>query len=141
VLTFAFPNATTSANEQSFRMIVRPTVWGDTFRFRFSNVFGSQPLTLDNIYVGCRRAPEQLRRTPTRRIRFQRRRRRVVIPRGPAPVERPVALDFARIRRSFCSSVASSRSASTWSQQRPDDVAFESLETNYITAPGAGVAQ
>ena len=52
VLAFAFPNGTTSASEQSFRMIVRPTVWGDTFRFRFSNVFGTQPLTLDNIYVG-----------------------------------------------------------------------------------------
>jgi hypothetical protein len=51
-LTFAFPNSTTSANDQSFRMIVRPTVWGDTFRLRFSNVFGTQPRTLDDIYLG-----------------------------------------------------------------------------------------
>ena len=115
VLTFAFPNGTTSANEQSFRMMVRPTVWGDTFRFRFSNVFGTQPLTLDNVYVGLQASAGTIEEDTNTPVRFQGGRRRVVIPAGQFLWSDPVSSTSPEIRRSFCSSDASSPSASTWS--------------------------
>ena len=42
-LTFALPNAT--ATNQTFRVIVKPDLWGQTVRIRLSNVFGTQPVT------------------------------------------------------------------------------------------------
>lgn len=41
-LSFALPSAT--AANQTFRMIVKPDLWGRTARIRLSNVFGTQPV-------------------------------------------------------------------------------------------------
>jgi lysophospholipase L1-like esterase len=41
---YALPDSV--AEDQSFRMIVRPDLWGETVRIRFSNVFGTEPLTI-----------------------------------------------------------------------------------------------
>jgi hypothetical protein len=45
-LSFALPNATTQGvSNQTLRMIIKPDLWGDTVRVRFSNVFGTTPVT------------------------------------------------------------------------------------------------
>src|SRR5262245_27976703 len=42
-LTFPFPTATTDGVvDQTIRMVIKPDLWGDTMRFRFSNVFGDR---------------------------------------------------------------------------------------------------
>lgn len=51
-LTLVFPSAETGARNQSFRMIVRPDVWGPQARLRFSNAFGTRPLTIRSVFVG-----------------------------------------------------------------------------------------
>ena len=52
-LAFPFPSAnTTGAHSQTIRSIVKPDLWGDTMRVRFSNVFGNQPLTFDAATIG-----------------------------------------------------------------------------------------
>jgi hypothetical protein len=51
-LSFAFPAAAEGAVDQSFRLIVRPDLWGNRFRIRLSNAFGTQPVTFDNIFLG-----------------------------------------------------------------------------------------
>jgi lysophospholipase L1-like esterase len=52
-LEFPFPDANTAgATDQTFRSIVKPDLWGSTMRFRFSNVFGSQPATFSAVTVG-----------------------------------------------------------------------------------------
>jgi hypothetical protein len=54
-LVFPFPDAATSgatANNQTFRSIIKPDLWGNTMRFRFSNTFGSQPVTFSTVTVG-----------------------------------------------------------------------------------------
>ena len=33
-------------------MIVKPDLWGNTMRFRFSNTWGTQPVTLGRVCVG-----------------------------------------------------------------------------------------
>ena len=51
-LRFAFPNATTDgAVEQTFRLIVKPDLFGDNYRLRFSNFFGTQAVTFKAISV------------------------------------------------------------------------------------------
>jgi lysophospholipase L1-like esterase len=53
VLSFALPNgATEGAVEQTFRLIVKPDLWGSIVRLRFSNNFGNQPVTLGSVKVG-----------------------------------------------------------------------------------------
>jgi lysophospholipase L1-like esterase len=49
-LKFAFPDASpagATANSQTIRSIVKPDLWGNRMRIRFSNVFGNQPVTFD----------------------------------------------------------------------------------------------
>jgi hypothetical protein len=48
---FALPSAEIGASDQTFRMIVRPDVWGGQARIRLSNAFGTKPVTFDGAYV------------------------------------------------------------------------------------------
>ncbi len=53
LVNFAFPNPTTDgANNQTLRMIVKPDLWGNTIRLRFSNTWGTQPVTFGRVTVG-----------------------------------------------------------------------------------------
>ena len=52
-VNFAIPNPTTDgANEQTIRMIVKPDLWGNTIRLKFSNAYGTQPVVLGKVTVG-----------------------------------------------------------------------------------------
>ncbi|QJE01989.1 lysophospholipase [Massilia forsythiae] len=138
-LAFAFPDGATSAVDQSFRMIVRPTAWGDTFRFRFSNVFGTQPLTLDDVHAGLQASAGTIADDTNRPVSFQGGRRRVVIPAGQLLWSDPVALDATRgpdrlllYGRKLAVSfhVVGSSGPMSWHSK--------ALQTNYLSAPGAG---
>jgi hypothetical protein len=64
-LVFPFPDAATTgatANNQTFRSIIKPDLWGSTMRFRFSNTFGSQPVTFSAVTVGLQEIFGQCRR-------------------------------------------------------------------------------
>lgn len=51
-LDLVFPAAEKGAQNQSFRMIVKPDVWGKRLRLRFSNALGTKPVTFDGVHVG-----------------------------------------------------------------------------------------
>src|SRR5215510_7372058 len=52
-LAFPFPDGSNrGATTQTLRSIVKPDLWSDEIRIRFSNVFGNQPLTFDAVTVG-----------------------------------------------------------------------------------------
>src|SRR6478672_7473966 len=59
-LRFAFPSAESGARDQSFRLIVRPDLWGRQLRLRFSNALGTKPVTFDGVYVGLQQAAATL---------------------------------------------------------------------------------
>ena len=48
---FAFPTPAIGANDQTFRLVVRPDLWGRQARLRLSNAFGTKPVTFDGIFV------------------------------------------------------------------------------------------
>ena len=52
VLDFAFESAERGATDQTFRLILKPDLWGSRVRLRFSNAFGTQPVTFDDAFVG-----------------------------------------------------------------------------------------
>ncbi len=56
-LTFALPRGDTDgATEQTFRLIVKPDLWSKTIRLRWSNTFGTRPITLGAVTVGIQSA-------------------------------------------------------------------------------------
>jgi lysophospholipase L1-like esterase len=51
-MKYAFPDPAQGAVDQSFRLIVKPDLWGDRFRIRLANTFGTQAITFGEIYIG-----------------------------------------------------------------------------------------
>src|SRR5580692_4195552 len=51
-LSLVFSPPEKGARDQSFRLIVRPDLWGKQARFRLSNALGTRPVTFDGAYVG-----------------------------------------------------------------------------------------
>ncbi len=45
-LSSALPDPARGAADQSFRMVVRPSLWGQALRVRFCNAFGTKPLEI-----------------------------------------------------------------------------------------------
>src|SRR3954467_15020549 len=67
-LHFAFPQP--SANDQTFRLIVRPDLLSRRIRLRFSNVFGAQTVSFDNVFVGLQESGPSIVRSTNRRVMF-----------------------------------------------------------------------
>ena len=55
-LRFAFPCPQRGAFDQTFRLIVCPSLWGAQARLRFSNAFGNRPVTFGGVFVGLQMA-------------------------------------------------------------------------------------
>jgi lysophospholipase L1-like esterase len=67
-LHFAFPAP--SANDQTFRLIIRPDLLARRIRLRFSNVFASQTVSFDNVFVGLQESGPSIVRGTNRRVTF-----------------------------------------------------------------------
>jgi lysophospholipase L1-like esterase len=93
MLPLAFPTPAQGATDQSFRMIVRPDIWGYQGRLRFSNVFGTQPVTLDGVYVGLQLSAGALVPRSNRAVAFKGRRSVTIAP-GESVWSDPVAFGF-----------------------------------------------
>ena len=133
-----FPSRDVGARDQSFRLILRPTVWGRSARFRFSNAFGTRPLTLDGAFVGLQLGGATLAAGTNHPLRFGGTGSVTVAPGGEAWSD-PVALPFVgeaalpllagrKLAVSF--HVAGESGPMTWHAK--------ALQTSYATAPGAG---
>src|SRR5258705_3564599 len=47
---FAFPDPAAGARDQTFRLMVRPDLWGRQARIRLSNAVGNKTVTIDREY-------------------------------------------------------------------------------------------
>jgi hypothetical protein len=63
-----FPDA--SANDQTFRLILKPNLWSRKIRLRFSNVLGSRPIQIDGVYAGVHASAGRLLAGTNRPVRF-----------------------------------------------------------------------
>ena len=137
-LSFAFPSPDTGAYNQTFRLIVRPTLWGDDFRLRFSNVFGTQSVTLDEVYLGLQASAGTVAAGTNRQVTFSGS-GSATIPAGELLYSDPVKLEYIKDPDALYSQgrklavsfhVVGSSGPMTWHSK--------ALQTSYITAPDAG---
>src|ERR1700730_9996848 len=92
-LRFAFPSPEIGARDQSFRLIVRPDLWGRQVRLRFSNALGTKPVTFDGVYVGLQQAAATLVPASNQPVSFAGRSATTVAP-GLSVWSDPVGLPF-----------------------------------------------
>src|SRR5216684_3274280 len=67
---FAFPSAATGAKDQTFRLILRPSIWGRQARIRLTNIFGTQPVAFDGVFVGLQLGGPALTKGSNRPVTF-----------------------------------------------------------------------
>lgn len=135
---FAFPSATAGANDQTFRLVVRPGLWGRQVRLRLTNVFGIKPVTFDGVYVGLQMGGPALVKGTNRPVKFEDRDSVTVPPEKSVwsdPVELPFVHDSSAVElmgRKLAVSfhVASESGLMTWHAK--------ALTTSFISPPGSG---
>ena len=135
---FAFPDPSTGARDQTFRLMVRPDLWGRQARIRLSNAFGTKPVTFDGVYAGLQWGSAALVRGSNRPVTFGGK-SSITVPPGSFAWSDPVALpfvkqpdDLASRRLAVSFHIAGDSGPMTWHAK--------ALTTSYVTAPGAGAA-
>ncbi|MEN3275690.1 MAG: hypothetical protein V7631_1480 [Massilia sp.] len=138
-LSFALPNATTSgAVNQTFRMIIKPDLWGRTIRVRFSNVFGTKPVTFSHAAVALQSYQANIVPGTSVPLRF-RGSQRVTIPAGQQLFSDPVELPF--VSRSNPHTLDGRNLAVSFAvdgASGPASHHASAFTTSYISAPGSG---
>jgi lysophospholipase L1-like esterase len=135
---FAFPSAAAGANDQTFRLIVRPSLWGRQVRLRLTNVFGSKPVTFDGVYVGLQLGGPAIVKGTNRSVRFADK-DSVTVPPGTSVWSDPVELPFVHdssatelMGRKLAVSfhVAGESGLMTWHAK--------ALQTSFVSPPRSG---
>jgi lysophospholipase L1-like esterase len=135
---YAFPVPADGARNQTFRMLVRPDVWGRRARLRFSNVFGTRALTLDGVYIGLALGGPALVKGSSRPVAFAGKPEVTIAP-GTSVWSDPVDLPFVRDfeapelpgrKLSVSFHVPGESGPMTWHAK--------ALTTSFMTAPDTG---
>jgi lysophospholipase L1-like esterase len=138
----AFPNRTSpagaSAVDQTFRSMVKPDLWGNTIRIRFSNVFGNKPLTFDAVTVGLQEYAANIVNGTLVPVTFGNN-RGVTIPAGERVWSDPVLLPFVNFANGL---VVQGRNLAISYSVTGDSGHMTyhngAFQTSYITAQGGG---
>ena len=136
VLKFAFPVPESGARDQTFRLIVQPEIWSQKARLRFSNAFGTRPISFDGVHVGLQQASATLFPGSNRQVMFGGR-ASVTIPPGESVWSDLVTLGFTGDQKTLAGRklavsfhVAGDSGPMTWHAK--------ALQTSYLSAPGTG---
>ena len=135
---FAFPSAQAGANNQTFRLIVRPDIWGRQARLRLSNVFGTKPIGFDGVFVGLQMGGPGLIKGTNRPVTFGGKESVTVVP-GNSVWSDPVQLTF--VRDPAAAELAGRKLAVSFhvvGESGPMTWHAKALTTSYATAPDAG---
>src|SRR5436189_1507838 len=122
--------------DQTFRLIVRPDIWGRQARLRLSNVFGTKAVTFDDVFVGLQMGGPALVKGTNQPVTFGGKASVTVAP-GSAVWSDGIQLGFVRDpaelagrKLAISFHVAGESGPMTWHAK--------ALTTSYVTAPGAG---
>jgi lysophospholipase L1-like esterase len=136
-LSLAFPVPATGAHDQTFRMIVRPDIWGWQARLRFSNSLGTRPVTLDGVFVGLQATGGTVATGTNRPVGFAGR-AAVTIPPGETVWSEPVSLPWARPGQPIMQGRKLAVSFHVVGDSGPMTWHAKALTTSYLSGPGAG---
>lgn len=137
-LKFAFPVPEQGARDQTFRLIVRPDVWGSRVRIRLSNVFGTRPVSFDDVFVGLQESGSAIVDGTNSAVRFNGE-GSITVTAGESVVSDPVTLTFVKSsgepllkgrKLSVSFHVVGDSGPMTWHAK--------ALTTSYVNAPGDG---
>lgn len=135
---FAFPSAPDGARNQTLRLVVRPDIWGRQVRLRFSNAFGTKPVTFDDVYVGLQLGGPAVVQGTNRPVTFGGK-TSVTIPPGGSAWSDPAPLVFARDPASPI--LAGRKLAVSFhvvGESGPMTWHAKALQTSYVSAPDSG---
>lgn len=135
---FAFPEPAEGARDQTLRLVLRPTLWGQQARLRFSNAFGTRPLALDGVFAGLQLGGATVMPGTSAPVRFGGQNNVTIPPGGEAwsdAVELPFVSNpphplLAGRKLAVSFHVVGASGPMTWHAK--------ALQTSYATAPGAG---
>jgi lysophospholipase L1-like esterase len=138
-LGYPFPDANTAgATDQTFRSIVKPDLWGNTMRFRFSNVFGSQPVIFSKVTVALQEYSGNILDGTLAPVTFGGQ-RSVTIPVGQEIYSDGITLSW--VQGADDPSVQGRNLAVSYAVEGdsgPMTFHSSAFVTSYITAPGSG---
>lgn len=138
VLQYAIESADIGANDQTFRLIIRPELWGKSGRLRFSNAFGTKPVTFDDVFVGLQSSAGNVAAGTNSRVTFGGKSSITIEP-GAIVYSDAVNLAFVKsandallVGRKLAVSfhVVGASGPMTWHAK--------AIQTSYLTAPRAG---
>jgi len=135
---FAFPSPQAGASDQTFRLIVRPDIWGRQARLRLTNAFGTRPVTFDGAFVGLQLGGAALVKGTSRPVSFGGKSSVAVAPGGSVWSD---AVDLAFARDPAAGELAGRKLAVSFhvaGESGPMTWHAKALTTSYLTAPGAG---
>lgn len=133
-----FPEPARGARDQSFRQIVRPTLWGRETRIRLTNALGTQPVTFDGVYIGLQASGAEVTAGTNRPVTFGGRSTVTIAP-GQSVWSDTVALTF--VRDPAASEWAGRKLAVSFhvvGESGPMTWHAKALQSSYVTWPGAG---
>ena len=138
-LSTALDTADSGAVDQTFRLIVKPDLWGKTARLRLTNVFGTRPVTFDDVFVGLQSSGGNVTAGTNQRVRFERGRTSVTIPAGSTATSDGLELSFVRSAADpFLTGRKLVVSFHAVGATGPMTWHAKALTTSYLTAPRSG---
>ncbi len=133
-----FPAPKEGAKDQSFRLIVRPDIWGHEARIRLSNAFGTRPVTFDGVFVGLQLDSSALVPGTNRPVTFAASKSVTVQP-GESVWSDAIAMPFASaLPKAYLQSRKLAVSFHVVGESGPMTWHAKGLTTSFVTDPGAG---
>ncbi len=137
-LSAAFAHPESGAHEQSFRLIIKPDLWGRQMRFRFSNAYGTKPVTFDTAFAGLQMSGAAVVAGTNRPVTFGGK-KTVTVPPGAQVWSDPVLLPF--VHDPAAPELAGRKLAVTFhipGDSGPMTWHAKAMTTSYVTAPDTG---
>jgi len=138
VLQFAIESAEEGAVDQTFRLIIRPDLWGKSGRLRFSNAFGTRSVTFDNVFIGVQSSAGNIAAGTNSRVQFG---GKSSIAIEPGTVAYSDAVNLAFVKTAADPLLAGRKLAVSFhvvGNSGPMTWHAKALQTSYLTAPRAG---
>jgi lysophospholipase L1-like esterase len=137
-LKFALPSAERGASDQTFRLILRPDIWGGQARIRLSNAFGTKPVTFDDVELALQSSGSVLAPRSGRSVTFSGK-GRVTVPPGESAKSDPIVLPWVKDRNDpLLSNRKLAVSFHVVGETGPITWHAKALTTSYISPPGSG---
>jgi lysophospholipase L1-like esterase len=137
-MKLVFPSPEAGARDQSFRMVIKPEIWGRETRLRLSNALGTKPVKFADVYIGLHQGGGTVVPGTNRPVTFKGRSSVTLAP-GASAWSDAVKIPFARNPKS--AGLVGRKVAVSFhvpGESGPMTWHAKALQTSYVTAPGAG---